>query len=394
MQYTGSVSKGMAAPVHNRRECRVDNADPARKADNVVIHDEDLGALYERVFGEARRAYNEAQVAKGHAERQVKDYLAKVEADKQLQAVHELVVAVGNMDSHPDKGLAERVYRSWLAAFAARYGEHFAVAQAIIHNDEAVPHMHVEVVPVADSKRGLTRQNSLNKALKQSGHETMIDMYAELQLMLEAAMAEHGITRIEGDKSKQLGGVSMAAYKRIKAAEAKAAELEEQVIAKEGHRRLESVIDNPLKSPPEVARFAREAREAEKAAGELASEVERLRAQFRASERRESELRADVRGLRRACRDARGVVERLLAAAGDLTLRVSDAWRDSALGRAVIGLLDGHSHELGVTTSYVPGGIELRGVDGQLQRLREAARQQRGQRQHDIQRGQRPTQTR
>lgn len=395
-QYTASVSKGMAAPVHNRRDCDVPNADPARKADNVVIVDEDLEQVYDRLFGSALAEYNAAQVAKGHPGRQIGSYLDKVRVDKQLQEVHELVVAMGDKDCHPDKDVTESVCRAWLDTFKRRYGEQFYVVQAIIHNDEAVPHMHVEVVPVADSKRGLSRQNSLNKALKQAGHETIIDMYADMQLMLEQAMNEHGLERVAGDKSKQLGGASMSAYKRIKAAEARAAELEEQLLTKEGHRRVAAVIDSPLKSPPEVVRFAREAREAEKAAGELASEVERLRAQCRASERRESQLRAEVRGLRRACRDAGGLIDRVLAAAGELRLRCSTAWRDSTLGRAVLDILDSRRchYELGTYAGYVPGGIELRAVDGQLQRLLEAVRQQRGrQQQHDIQR-QRSTQAR
>lgn len=391
-QYTASVSKGDAAPGHNRREYIPSNADKARVADNVVIVDENLEQVYDRLFGDALAEYNAAQIAKGRPGRQIGSYLDKVRADKQLQEVHELVVALGDEDNHPSKELAEAIYRAWLATFQQRYSRNMVLVQAIIHNDEKVPHMHIEFVPVADSNRGLSRQNSLNKALKQAGHETIIDMYADMQLMLEQAMNEHGLERVAGDKSKQLGGASMGAYKRIKAAEARAAELEEQVLAKEGHRRVESVVDKPLQSLREMAGFAAERHDAEEQVRELGarekaleSEISDLAEQVKAAKCRERELIADVGSLRSACRDARGVVDRLLAAAGDLALRVSDVWRESALGRTVIGLLDGHSYELGVTTGYVPGGIELRGVDGQLQRLREAVRQQRGQRQHDIQ---------
>lgn len=403
MQYTASVSKGDAAPGHNRREYVPDNADKTRVADNVVILDDDLEQVYNRLFGEALEEYNAIQVAKGRPGRQIANYLEHVKADKQLQEVHELVVALGDEDDHPDKELAEAVYRAWLATFQQRYSRNFVVTQAIIHNDEKVPHMHVEFVPVAESKRGLSRQNSLNKALKEAGHETIIDMYAEMQLSLEQAMHEHGIERVEGDKSKQLGGASMAAYKRIKAAEAKAEELEEQVLAKEGHRRVESVIDKPLKSPAEVARFAREAREAEKRCGTLRerekalrSEISDLTAQIQAAECHERELRAEVGRLHDACGRAGRVIDRVLAAAGELRLRASAAWRDSTLGRAVIDILNSRRcrYELGTVSGYVPGGLELRAVDGQLQRLREASRQQRGERQHDIQRGRSTTQTR
>lgn len=405
MEYTGSVAKGDAAPVHNRRKCKVENADKDRTADNVVIADEDLEQVYDRLFGGALAEYNAAQVAKGHPERQISNYLDKVKADKQLQEIHEFVIAVGDKDSHPDKDVTEAVCRVWLDTFKRRYGEQFYVVQAIIHNDEAVPHMHIEVVPVANSTRGLSRQNSLNKALAQAGHKGqrgMLGMFAEMQEMLTEAMAQHGLERVEGDKSKQMGGASMGAYKRIKAAEVRAEELEEKVadldakaeLAKEGHRRCEAIVEHPLKNAPDVARFASEAREAAAAAEALAGEIERLRGQCEASERREAELGREVRSLRAACGRAGDLLDRALSAAGTVYLRISDAFGESRVGQLVLGLLKGHQYEIGVTSGYVPGGIELRAVDGQLQRLREASRQQRGQRQHDIQRGRSTTQAR
>lgn len=404
MQYTGSVAKGEAAPKHNRREYVPDNADKARVADNVVLVDEDLGALYERIFGGARKAYNEAQVAKGHAERQIGNYLEKVRADKQLQEVHELVVAVGDKDCHPDKDVTEAVCRAWLAAFRRRYGDNFVIAQAIIHNDEAVSHMHVEFVPVADSTRGLSRQNSLNKALAQAGHKgqhAMLGMFAEMQEMLTEAMAQQGLERVEGDKSKQMGGASMGAYKRIKAAEAQAEQLEEQVadldakvsLAKEGHRRTEeAAVGNPLKIASEVAKFDAEARRATEATEALAGEVARLRSQCEASERRARELEREVGSLRDLVGRAEHAIDSILDTAGTISLRISKAFEQSRVGQLVLSLLHGHSYDIGVC-EYVPGGIESREIDGQLQRLREAARRQREQRQPDIQR-QRPTQAR
>ncbi|PZM50736.1 recombinase, partial [Enterococcus faecium] len=44
---------------------------------------------------------------------------------------------------------------------------------AVIHNDEVSPHLHLNIVPVAEGyKRGVQRQPSFNKALQQQGLQT------------------------------------------------------------------------------------------------------------------------------------------------------------------------------------------------------------------------------
>lgn len=79
--------------------------------------------------------------------------------------------------------------------------------------------MHVEVVPVAESKRGLAVQNSMNKAVKQAGHADYKDMLAGWDEILTEVMEAHGIERVAGDREKQMGGVDINTYKRTKAAE-------------------------------------------------------------------------------------------------------------------------------------------------------------------------------
>lgn len=401
MQATGSVSKGPHCASHNRRDHdKIPNVDYNLTPNNVVIYDEDLGALYERIFGGARKAYNEAQVAKGHAERQIADYLAKVEADAKKQPVYEFVVQCGNHDDHPPADVCVAVYRAWTAAVQARMGKNFVLAQAIVHLDEpkGAPHAHLGLIPVAEAKRGLPLQNSMTKALEQAGYKGPNGwnmMMTELQTMLTECMEAHGIERIEGDKAKQRGGINIGAYKRLRDAEVQAEELEQRVEAmKEGVRRVE-VTTHPLQVPGEMAKFARDGFADGKQVRELGEREKALRSEINGLTERIQAAEREVGRLHDACQRAGGVIERLLGAAGELRLRCSAAWRDSALGRTVLDILDSRrcNYELGTVNGYVPGGIELRAVDGQLQRLLEAVRQQRG-RQHDIQRGQRPTQAR
>lgn len=225
MQSTGSISRGKTAQKHNARECyqdrehTPDNIDFDRRADNIVLVNRPIEEVYEACFGAAAEAYNAKQVEKGHAERQIPDYLEHVRKDKKLNEMYEFVVQLGNMEEHPDPEIAAAIYREWLDGFSHRYGAQFCIKQAIIHMDEAVAHMHVEVVPVAESKRGLAVQNSMNKAVKQAGHADYKDMLAGWDEILTEVMEAHGIERVAGDREKQMGGVDINTYKRTKAAE-------------------------------------------------------------------------------------------------------------------------------------------------------------------------------
>lgn len=225
MQSTGSISRGKTAQKHNTRECyqdrehTPDNIDFDRRADNIVLVNRPIEEVYEACFGAAAEAYNAKQVEKGHAERQIPDYLEHVRKDKKLNEMYEFVVQLGNMEEHPDPEIAAAIYREWLDGFSHRYGARFCIKQAIIHMDEAVAHMHVEVVPVAESKRGLAVQNSMNKAVRQAGHADYKDMLAGWDEILTEVMEAHGIERVAGDREKQMGGVDINTYKRTKAAE-------------------------------------------------------------------------------------------------------------------------------------------------------------------------------
>lgn len=404
MQATGSVSKGPHCASHNRRDHdKIPNVDKSLTPNNVVIYDEDLGVLYERTFGAARRAYNETQVAKGHSERQIPDYLAKVEADAKKQPVYEFVVQCGNHDDHPPADVCVAVYKAWTAAVQKKLGKNFVLAQAIVHLDEpkGAPHAHVAVIPVATAKRGLSLQNSMTKALEQAGYKGANGwnmMMTDLQTMLTECMEAHGLERIEGDKAKQRGGININAYKRLRDAEEQAEELEKRAeVMKEGVRRAEeAAIGSPIKIASELARFGSERRDANEQVRELRDREKALRSEISGLEERIRAAEREVGRLHDACGRAGRVIDRVLAAAGELRLRASAAWRDSALGRAVLDILNSRRcpYELGTVTGYVPGGLELREVDGQLQRLREAARRQREQRQPDIQRGRSTTQAR
>lgn len=288
MQSTGSISRGKTAEKHNTRECYPDrkrtptNIDRERSAQNQTLVNRSLADVYAERFGAAAEAYSAAQVAKGHPERQIPDYLAKVQADKKLQPMYEFVVQLGNVDDRPPADVAAAVYRDWLGEFQRRWGGQFAVKQAIIHMDEATPHMHLEVVPVAQSKRGLSVQNSMNKAVKQAGFGDYKQMLEGWDECLTEAMAAHDIERVAGDRERQMGGVDIDTYRR-------SMEVKEQTAQEQ--QRLECLRQEvkELESTPQTLAESARALAAGRGAGsreeELASDIEQLRSRIGELER-------------------------------------------------------------------------------------------------------------
>lgn len=379
MQLTGSISRGKTAEKHNTRECyrtrTPENIDRTRTRTNVVLENRSLEDVYAERFGAAAEAYNARQVEKGHPERQIPDYLAKVRSDKKLQSMYEFVVQVGNIDEQADAATARAIYEDWLVEFRERYGGHFAIKQAIIHMDEATPHMHVEIVPVAESKRGLSVQNSLNKAISQCGFSDYKAMLAGWDGVLTAAMAAHGIERVAGDREKQMGGVDIDTYRRTKRAteklEERKAELVTQIADKEGDlaeldnklsdvqmgideqtERLECLRQEVAKREMEPARetVAESAGALWKGRGAgsredaLAEEVEGLKSQIRAAEDEVSDLERGIEDLERelpSLRDRHSrlaerfdVVERRVIAAIERLREVPNIVSEIALGIA------------------------------------------------------------
>lgn len=334
---TGSISKGDTAPKHNTRESYLEGHEPTdlewiaehleelkkkepnidfmKTHKNVVIENRRIEDVYRECFGAAAEAYSAKQVEKGHPERQIHDYLEHVRKDKKLNEMYEFVVQCGNMDDHLTDEQSVAIYKQWLKDFKEKYGKQFAVKQAIIHLDEATPHMHVEVVPVAESKRGLSVQNSLNKAVKQAGHDNYKDMLAGWDEVLDTAMKDHGLERVAGDRDKQMGGVDMRTYKRSMEVRKQTAEAEARLECLQ--REIEKAQDADMGLGEGAATFiahlgdgSRE-REAVGYGQQLGSRVEELEQQVRAARERAGQLEREVERLGVGVRDAGSRLDRV-----------------------------------------------------------------------------------
>ncbi len=170
MKKTISIRIGKGSISHNNRKFVAKNVDEKRVKDNVILCCESLKDTYENLFGEALAEYNAKQKRK---DRRIENYLEHIENGKQEKPFYELVFQVGNKDDTPcgtsDAEVAAEILQEYYAEFLER-NPHIRVFNAVIHLDEATPHLHVDFVPFATGQsRGLATRNSLNKALEQQG---------------------------------------------------------------------------------------------------------------------------------------------------------------------------------------------------------------------------------
>src|SRR5690625_3824741 len=174
--------------------------DDSRTDENKYLVQEDIKELYEREFGEALENYNAKQT---RSDRKIKDYYKHIEASKKTATQQEMIVQIGDKDdftNEDNRKLANEVLEEWFHGFEKR-NVNLKVYNAVIHNDEASPHMHLNFVPVADGyKRGLEKQVAFDRAIKQQD-ETMnktrpFQDWRENEVSLLAEMLkERGIER-------------------------------------------------------------------------------------------------------------------------------------------------------------------------------------------------------
>lgn len=201
MKKTISIRIGKGSISHNNRKFVAKNVDEKRVKDNVVLCRDDLKDVYDDLFGAALVEYNAKQKRK---DRRIENYLDHITNGKQEKPFYELVFQIGNKDDTPcgtsDAEIATDILREYYENFLKR-NPHIRVFNAVIHLDEATPHLHVDFVPFTTGQsRGLSTRNSLNKALEQQGFsaktnlETPAKQWTDFEkTRLSEVMLRHGI---------------------------------------------------------------------------------------------------------------------------------------------------------------------------------------------------------
>ena len=124
---------------------------------------QDVKKVYKEQFDEAVREYNKKQT---RDDRKIDDYFEKTAKSNKDMAV-ELIFQIGDKefwDKNPDKRRKMDAVFKEMLNMLQKEAPNLVVANAVIHYDEASPHMHVVAVPVADGfKKGMSKQISKRK---------------------------------------------------------------------------------------------------------------------------------------------------------------------------------------------------------------------------------------
>ena len=154
---------------HNNRIFLPKNVDPSRMCDNVIYKSENLQELYHQLFDKALTEYN----SKKRSNEKIADYYEHIKNGKQEKLFSEVVVQFGDAEScglkSGNRELAKEMLDEYMKSFEER-NPNMKVFNAVLHLDEATPHLHIDFVPICTNQtRGLSTRVSLKRALAEQG---------------------------------------------------------------------------------------------------------------------------------------------------------------------------------------------------------------------------------
>ena len=221
-----SFGQGKGSLTHNNREFMADNVDPLRTPQNITFVRQPIGEAYEELFAESTERYNAKQKRN---DRKVHgsyyEHLFGVKpcntvrtaADKR-KSFYEDVVQIGKMEDSgygtEDFQLVADCLKEYMEGFQNR-NPNFYVFNAVLHMDEATPHLHIDYIPVGHYKRGQDVQNGIAQALKEMGYgegKQAIARWRPAEVeVLNAICLEHGIKPLAPEKAR--GTLEISEYK-------------------------------------------------------------------------------------------------------------------------------------------------------------------------------------
>lgn len=224
-----SFCQGKGSLTHNNRDFIAENVDRSRIKDNYTFIKKDLGTVYEHLFAESTERYNAKQkrndrkINCSYYEslfRQKPSNTVVTAADKR-KSFYEDVVQIGKMEDSgvgtEDAKFVDDCLKEYMENFQSR-NPNFVVFNAVLHMDEATPHLHIDYIPVGHYKRGQDTQNGIAQALKEMGFGSGKDAISrwrasEIEILNQICI-NHQITPLPPEKSR--GSMSVKEYKEAR----------------------------------------------------------------------------------------------------------------------------------------------------------------------------------
>ncbi len=244
-----SFGQGHGSLAHNNREFMAANVDPLRTPNNVIFVQQPIAEAYDQLFKESTERYNARQKRN---DRKIGDYYEHLFGCKPCNTVkvnaldqksfYEVVVQIGKLEDSgigtEDEQLVADCLKEYMEGFQER-NPNFYVFNAVLHMDEATPHLHFDYIPVGHYKRGQDTQNGIAQALKEMGYgggKMAIARWRAAEVeVLNAICLEHGIKPLAPEKAR--GTLEVEEYKEQRRQADELAEQNAQVKAELGEKR-------------------------------------------------------------------------------------------------------------------------------------------------------------
>lgn len=181
---TTTFHKGTTvAQGHNRRDpkcvAKEKHIDP--NGEYIVWIDEDVRKAYKRIFDEAVKEYNARQ---SDSRRIIDNYYQKVKNSKQQNPCYEVIVTIGDKDTHPPADVCKEIYKQIIDGWSKRNPNLILIGGYYHADEQGAVHRHVDFIPLAyENSRGMSIQCSLAKALKEMGFKNNNGKYGETELV-------------------------------------------------------------------------------------------------------------------------------------------------------------------------------------------------------------------
>ena len=197
---TFRVDKGVLE--HNNRTFLAKNVVRERVPDNIIYKQEDIREKYHELFDKALEEYNTGK----RADRKISNYYEHMLKSQKEKPFYEVVVQFGDIDNcgfgQKNFEQAKQMLDEYMKAFEER-NPNMKVFNAVMHLDEATPHLHIDFLPVChNQKQGLSTRISMKKALEEQGivssskrlSEWAVWANAEKEIM-SGILKQHGFSR-------------------------------------------------------------------------------------------------------------------------------------------------------------------------------------------------------
>lgn len=205
---------------HNNRNFFAKNVDQSRSKNNITYKSIELKEFYHSLFDEALQKYNERK----RSNEKIPDYYEHIKNSKKEKLFEEIIVGFGNMKENSvgseNWDLKKQLCEEYMREFEKR-NPNLKVFNAILHLDEANPHLHIDFVPITHNKgkNGLPIKVSMKQALIEQGfvpegkkrNQDVMWEDSEREYMTEI-LHRHNLERdIKGEHRPHL---SITAYKK------------------------------------------------------------------------------------------------------------------------------------------------------------------------------------